>query len=261
MIKEAIYKFFESENKTKEYREQQEINFAPSYINSCKRQIYYKKLKIEPSNPLETHAYIKFALGDATHEKIQSIFFNMGYWQEGEDWKEIVWQGLKWIYRIDAKLKIDDNIYICEIKSSYFSGNKAVEHEAKEEHILQLMLYMIFENIERGIILYIGRDNGMMYEYHYSLESLKEKYKDFFTEKLKELKELKGKIENKILPDRDFEIVLKNNNGNITDYFQKNNEKYKSDWQCSYCQYKDLCWQDILKEIKNHNFYIGGKFE
>lgn len=259
MLKEKIYEFFESENKTKEYKEQ-EVNFAPSYINACKRQIYYKKLKIQPSNLIETHAYIKFAMGDSVHEKIQSILFNMGYWQEGEDWKEIIWQDLKWIYRIDAKLKIDDNLYICEIKSSYFSGNKAIEHEAKKEHILQLMMYMVFENIEHGIILYIGRDNGLMYEYHYSLEALKEKYSNFMTNKLKELKDLKEKIENKIVPDRDFEIVLKNNNGDIKDYFQKDNIKHKSDWQCSYCQWKDLCWEKELEEIKNKSFFIEGVF-
>ena len=262
MIKELIYKHFDGIRLEKEAKEKDtvNINFAPSYVEKCKRQIYYNKLNVAASNPIETHSYIKFKMGDSVHLAIQDIFKSADIWVEGEDFKEVEWNGLNWIYRIDGKLNIDNTNYLIEIKTVYTSGYNSIENEAKKEHEIQLFLYMLFENIDNGIILYIGRDNGHIVEYNYTLDRLRKKYKEYFEIKIKELKDLESKIKNKIMPERDKKIYLKNNNGNITETFQKDNVKYKTDWQCGYCQWKNLCWQEELKEIKNHRFYIDGKF-
>jgi CRISPR/Cas system-associated exonuclease Cas4 (RecB family) len=259
MLKEIIYDYF-NEKKEKENYTERELNFAPSYFHKCKRQIAYKKLNYEPSNPLTEANYAKFEMGNSVHDSIQNILKKIGIWIEGEDFKNIEWCGLNWIYRIDGKIQKGDYVGIIEIKSVYASGFTSVEKEAKPEHELQLLLYMIFEHIENGILFYIGRDNGFMVEYNYRVDTLYNKYADEIENKIKDLTALKSEIEKGIIPDRDFNILLKNSSGVISFDFQKDKVKYKSDWQCSYCQWKNLCWQQEIKEIKNHKFFIDGKF-
>lgn len=258
MIKELLYNHF-GEKKVRSY-DTNKINFAPSYLKACKRQIFYKKTGVSPSNPITEASLIKMSMGDAVHEKIQTVLMDMGIYEKGEEFEEIIWNDLVWIYRVDGVLNVNDTRYVLEIKSIYNTGFKQIEKNAKQDHELQLLMYLIFENIDRGMILYIGRDNGFMVEYDYFVESLKEKYKDFMSYKLVELKELKTKIELDIIPDRDYQIAMKNNNGLITEKFQKDNNQYKTDWQCSYCQYKDLCWEKEREEMKQNRFFYDGKF-
>ena len=262
MIKQLIYDHFDQIRieKEKMVSDTNDINFAPSYISSCKRQIYYKKTNTPMSNPIETHSYLKFSMGDAVHESIQNILQKLNIWIEGEDLKEIEWRGLKWLYRIDGKLNINDIEYIIEIKSVYSHGYTTIEKQAKTEHELQLLMYMIFEDIENGIILYCGRDNGYLVEYNYTKQALYEKHYDFIQSKLKDLVALKEDIENRNIPRQDYNIVLKNNNGYITEDFQKDGTKYKTFWSCNYCGWKNLCWKKEYEEIKKHRFFINGEF-
>lgn len=259
MLKQAIYKYFEDQEK-KEHERSEVINFAPSYFTNCQRQIYYKKTYTKPSNPIETHSYIKFAMGNSIHDKIQDIFNDMGILIESEVDKEKNAFGLFWRYRVDAIIKDQqNNKYICEIKTVYASGYNSIENEPKPEHIYQLLLYMLLERIPKGVLLYVGRDNGYIVEYYFDLNSIA-KYKERLKKGLKRFHDLHEDIKNNELPNRSFQIALKNYKGNITTKFQYNNQKYSSSWRCDYCQWYNLCWQKELEEIKNHDFYIDGQF-
>jgi hypothetical protein len=121
---------------------------------------------------------------------------------------------------------------------------------------------MLFKNIRDGLILYVGRDNGFIVEYNYTLDFLKQKYYDNFVVKITEFKNLIDNIKNKTVPERDFRIALKNNKSVMANDFQKDNVKYKSDWHCSYCNYQNLCWHDVYEKLKNENysFYINGEY-
>jgi hypothetical protein len=262
MIKEKIYNYFDNIRIEKERQEMADaVTFAPSYLSSCKRQVYFKKTKEPESNPIETHSYIKFEMGNSVHVAIQDILKKIGIYEEGEDLKIIDWNGLTFRYRIDGKLKIEDQLSIIEIKSVYAAGYNSIEKEAKSEHEVQLMMYMIFEKINFGTILYIGRDNGFLVEYSYTLEDLEKKYQDFLYKKTTDLLKLKQDIESKKLPDRDNKIVIKRT-GDINSFdFQKDCVKYKTDWQCSYCSYFNTCWKSELEEIKKHKFFIDGEFK
>lgn len=261
MIKEKIYNYFDNIRIEKEKQEMADsVTFAPSYLLSCKRQVYFKKTKEPESNPIETHSYIKFEMGNSVHISIQEILKKIGIYEEGEVFKTIEWNGLTFIYRIDGKLNIDGNKSIIEIKSVYAAGYNSIEKEAKPEHELQLLMYMIFEKITNGTLLYIGRDNGFIVEYTYTLEDLEKKHQDFLYKKTTELLKLKQDIENKTLPDRDNKIVIKRT-GDINSFeFQKDCVKHKTDWQCSYCSYFNTCWKSELEAIKNHKFFIDGVF-
>jgi len=264
MLTEKIYDYFEEVKRKKDsLREEKEdatFNIAPSYLSDCVRRIYYRKTDTPESNPTPIHSFIKFELGNRTHEMVQDILKDVGVWQEGEDFKEIDYHGLKWVYRIDGKLEIKYDNYIVEIKSKYSNGWFAIENEADPDNVLQLYLYMEFEKVERGIILYVGRDNGRLLEYHFHIDELRKRFMHLVEKRLVIMNKLKLSVEMEVVPPREFNIQLKNNNGNITSGFQKDNVKYKSDWRCSYCQWYDLCWKKELEEIKNHKFFIDGKF-
>lgn len=258
MIKEKIYEYYDNERIRKENQEKdydKKFNIAPSYLNSCIRKIYYKKNNTKSSNPISLHNYIKFEMGHAVHEKLAEIMSKMFYIRKGEIWHEKDMHGVKWVYRVDDYLMLNAYEYIIEIKSIY--GNLAYNDMPKEDAIMQLFCYMLLENIDRGILLYICRDTGFIEEFHFNIEGLKEKYGEKYKERLGKLKELRDSNE---LPDREYNIVIKKNGNEFKYDFQKDNVKYKSCYQCSYCQYQDLCWQDVLKEMVNYNFYIQGEF-
>lgn len=259
MIKEKIYDYFISKQTA---REQKDITFAPSYISSCKRQIFYKKTGTETTNPISQASFFKMEMGNSIHEKIQDIISKLDNVEllECEDFKTITYRDLPFCYRIDGKVLISNEVYILELKTVYASGYNTIEKEPKKEHVLQLLLYMIFENVSKGILLYIGRDNGFMVEYSYTVNELMRLYGNELYEKIDSLNKLKQQIENKELPERDFAMVFKNKEGSITDKFTKDKKNYKSEWQCKYCGYQNLCWKDVLEKLKEYRFYIGGKF-
>lgn len=262
MISKIIYNYFEQKRTDKEAEEKAPgLHMAPSYMTKCKRAIYYSKTNTPVSNPPETHAYIKFELGDATHEKIQSILKEIGIWIEGEDLKEVNRFGLDWKYLIDGKiLDQEHNQYIIEIKSIYAAGFHSIEKEAKFEHEIQLMMYMLFEDIERGVLLYIGRDNGRLVEYNYSLTMLKEKHEKWVIQRIADLKKLLDQVSKKEVPDRDYKIQVKNIKGTLSEDFQRQTIKYKSDWQCSYCNHKTLCWKEVYDKMSSNEFFINNTF-
>jgi len=252
MLKGKIYNYFQSKESKREISK--EITFAPSYFTSCKRQIFYKKIGQEASNPISEASYFKMALGSSSHEKIQDILKDIGILQECEDMKTIDYKGLTFNYRLDGIVEIEGKKYIIEIKTVYAAGFRSIEEKPKSDHFIQLQCYLNFENIEDGLILYVGRDNGFIVEHYIKRDS------QFVDNKIDELKELKKMIEKKELPDKDFQIQLKNTGEGISEYFTKDKIKYKSNWQCSYCAYHDKCWSKELQEIKNNKFYINKEF-
>jgi hypothetical protein len=260
MLKELIYQHFENERQQKEKRAKEiekPYNIAPSYLTDCIRKIYYKKTNADVTNPVSLHTYIKWEMGHSVHETIYQILTQVAYIKKGEVWLEKDKFNFKWIYRVDDYIMVNAQNHIIEIKSTY--GNSAYNDLPKESAVMQLFCYMLLEEIDRGILLYICRDTGYIEEFHFHIDGLKERYGDKYHERLMKLQECNGCIVRQQLPDREYQIVLKKKDGVLTDSFQKDNVKYKSDWQCGYCLYRNLCWNDILSTIQNDQFYIKGE--
>jgi hypothetical protein len=266
-IKQLIYEYFEEKNKKKKKRHSDKINLGPSYLTKCGREIYYNKTKTPETNPIDLHTYIKFALGDIVHEFLQDIFRKKNVWLEGEEFKKINYAGLDWVYRNDGLLCVNKEKFIIEIKSIYGSAYNDVRYKPKDNHIKQLLMYMLFENIKKGVILYIGRDNGYIIEYtlyNNQIWRSEGQVKVFISNypeiDFKKLQKIVGKIKKKELPERDYQIALKNMGDKISIEFTKDKVKHRTPWECKLCRWKDLCWEKELKEIKNSKFYIDGKF-
>jgi len=105
--------------------------------------------------------------------------------------------------------------------------------EPKEENIDQIQLYLHYFNVSKGILLYVNKDN--------------QELKDFVVQYNKKralsllsgLKDIKKKIDQNVIPDRLLD--------------------YPNNWQCRYCQFKDICivanngeidWETFKKKIK-----------
>ena len=88
-------------------------------------------------------------------------------------------------------------------------------NEPKEENIDQIQLYLHFFKIAKGILLYVNKDT----------QGLKEFLVDYEPKRaqslLANLANLKTKIDSNIVPER---IPI-----------------YPDDWQCQYCQFKEIC--------------------
>jgi CRISPR/Cas system-associated exonuclease Cas4 (RecB family) len=129
--------------------------------------------------------------------------------------------------RADAIITLDNELYVVDFKSMNSMIFKKL-NEPKEENVNQLQLYMHFFKIPKGILLYISKDD-------LDLKEFLIKYDKNRAEKLlKNLFDLKIKIDNDIVP----EITLET----------------KTNWQCRYCQFKEICKIAGYKDIKWQNF-------
>jgi hypothetical protein len=264
MLNEMIYNYFsesDKERNAKEFDSEGTLFFNPSSFSACKKQIYLKKRNIAPSNPIDATSYLKMQFGTVLHTSIQNIIKNLGILIEAERLKVKEFDGLQFRYKTDGIIVLNRQRTIMEIKTVSSGGLRVVRDEPKLADVVQMVLYMIFEQIPYGILLYVGRDSAFMEEYvvtkgdHLYLSAIAE-----IDRKIPELKQLETQIKQGIMPKRDGYIEMKNSGGKISEDFQKDKVHHKSFWQCNYCLWKDSCWRDAQKEIKSHKFFINGEF-
>lgn len=108
--------------------------------------------------------------------------------------------------------------------------------EPKEENVAQLQLYLHFFKIKNGILLYVDKDTQELKEFPVDYNSVLVK------NLLNKLTQLKTKIDSNTIPERLVE--------------------YPDNWQCKYCQFKEICqiageedinWGEFKKKIELHN--------
>lgn len=267
MVKEYIYNYF---NDLKKIEHKEKITFSPSSFFECKRKLFYKHFGEAHSNPIDKHSQLKMELGNTTHLMIQDILKKQGIYKSGEELKNTTYEGLEFNYKIDGLLEINNNKYLLEIKTIYGAGFNSIQKQPKEEHIFQIIAYMKFEGLNKAVLLYIGRDNGHMIEYKIKIENEtlyigqnqfnKYNYLEKFDDKVNELKTLHYLITIGDIPVKDYKIVMKNTNEEISYDFIHNKEHYKSDWQCAYCTYKTKCWVKEIEQMTKYKYYINGEF-
>jgi hypothetical protein len=264
MLSDILYDFFQktdSERSGKAFYPEDTLYFNPSSFSACRRQIFFKKRYIAPSNPIDAASYLKMDFGSTLHTRIQAIVKKLGILIEAEKLETAVFGGLDFRFKIDGLVVLNKERYIMEIKTTYSHGLYTVRDKPKVSDTIQIVLYMLFKHVSHGVLIYIGRDTGFMEEHTISKgDRLYIQALNAIEEKIKDLKTLETQIKQGELPEKDFQIVLKNKNGMITEKFSKDKTAYKTPWQCGYCQWKNLCWRSELEEIKNHKFFIENEF-
>lgn len=226
MLKELIDKFYLDQQ-----RDRQQTHFYISDAGKCPRAVFFK-FKNAPREKMDARILRIFERGEHLHRNIFNILYRLkiGVTTEIPIPAQEIISG-----RADAILCVNNENYVLDIKSM----NSMVFRKLtapKEENAQQLQLYMHYFNIKKGILLYIDKDRQELKEFivHYDANLVQSL--------LGGLEELKKQIESDTVPPTIPE--------------------YPGNWQCKYCQFRQICdiagreelgWFEFKKKIENQS--------
>jgi CRISPR-associated protein Cas4 len=205
MLKELIDQFYLENQRNKE-----QTRFYITDAGKCPRAVFFR-FKNAPREPVEARIMRIFEHGEHIHRNIFNILYRLklGVTTEIPIPSQEIISG-----RADAILCVGNENYVLDIKSinSMIFRNLSAP---KEENIYQLQLYLHYFDIKKGILLYIDKDQQEIKEFlvEYDQTLCKGLLDKFYA--------LKADIETNKTPQR------------LPDY--------PRNWQCNYCQFKDIC--------------------
>ncbi|MDP2741695.1 MAG: Dna2/Cas4 domain-containing protein [bacterium] len=218
MLKELIDKFYIENQKNRD-----QVRFYITDAGKCPRAVFFK-FKNAPREAMDARILRIFEHGEHIHRNIFNILYRLriGVTTEIPIPAQEIISG-----RADAILCINNENYVLDIKSmnSMIFRNLS---QPKEENVCQIQLYMHYFNIKNGILLYIDKDQQNIKEFvvRYDENLVKSLLDGFY--------DLKSKIDANNVPSR------------LADY--------PKNWQCNYCQFKDICKMADGEEINWENF-------
>jgi len=224
MLKELLDKFYLDREKDKEQH-----HFYITDAGKCSRAVFFK-FKNVPREKMEPRVLRMFDHGDYIQMQILNNLFSLGIVRASEikiPPQELI-SG-----RADAIVTLNNEIYVVDFKSMNSMVFKNLE-EPKEDNVNQIQLYLHFFKIPKGILLYINKDTLELKEFLVEYNSAVAK------NLLGELSDLKTKITANLIPQRLID--------------------YPENWQCQYCQFKEICstagagevkWDDFKKKIES----------
>jgi len=226
MLKELIDKFYLDRQKDKEQR-----HFYITDAGKCPRAIFFK-FKNAPRKEMEANILRMFDHGDHIHQLIMKPLLGIREVHVVSSEVNIPPQELI-SGRADAIISDGKELYVLDIKSMNSMIFRNLE-EAKGENINQLQLYLHYFKILKGILLYVNKDNQELKEFVVSYS--KEQAENL----LANLALLRKQIDGNCVPARI--------------------PGHPADWQCRYCQFREICdsgeagemkWDNFQKEIEN----------
>lgn len=224
-LKDLIDKFYLDRQKDKEQH-----HFYVTDAGKCGRALFFK-FKNVPRKEIEANILRLFDHGDHIHQLIMKPLLSIREIHVVAAEVKIPPQELI-SGRADAIISDGEDLYVLDIKSmNSMIFNKLTE--AKEENIDQIQLYLHYFKIPKGILLYVNKDTQQLKDF------IVEYDKKRSLKLLGELADIKKKIDKNVIPDR------------LPDY--------PNNWQCRYCQFKEICitankgeikWDDFKKKIE-----------
>jgi len=222
MLKELIDQFYLDNQKNKD-----QTRFYITDAGKCPRAVFFK-FKNVPREAMAPRILRIFEHGENIHRSIFNILYRLriGCVTEVPIPSQEIISG-----RADAILCIGNENYVLDIKSINSMIFKRMT-EPKEENVYQVQLYMHYFNIKKGILLYVDKDQQDLKEFFLDYDEV------LCNSLLDKFKNLKGQVEKGEMPVR------------LTDY--------PKNWQCSYCQFKDVCklangdalnWEEFKQKI------------
>jgi len=220
MLKELIDQFYLDKQKDKGQH-----HFYITDAGKCARAIFFK-FKNVPRKEIEANILRLFDHGDHIHQLIMKPLLSVREIHVVASEVNIPPQELV-SGRADAIISTGKDMYVLDIKSMNSMIFRSLT-EPKEENIDQLQLYLHYFKIPKGILLYVNKDNQELKEFVIVYD--KKRALDL----LASLKDLKDKIDSQIIPPR------------LSDY--------PENWQCRYCQFKEVCGMTNGGEVKWEEF-------
>lgn len=205
MLKEIIDKFY-----TDRERDRLQHHFYITDAGKCGRAIFFK-FKNVPREKMTPQVLRMFDHGDYVQMQLLNTLFSLGIVRSSEvniPPQELI-SG-----RADAIITVNNELYVLDFKSMNSMIFQKLD-AAKEENINQIQLYLHFFKIPKGILLYINKNTLELKEFVLNYNSA------LCKKLLKDLAELKTKIEANVVPQR--------------------LAAYPENWQCRYCQFKEIC--------------------
>lgn len=225
MLKEFIDKFYLDGQ-----RDREQTRFYITDAGKCQRAVFFK-FKNAPRAEMEAKVLRMFDHGDQVHQLIMRPLLGIKEVRVVAAEVKIGPQELI-SGRADAILSDGKDLYVLDIKSMNGMIFRSLQ-EPKEDNVNQLQLYLHFFKIPKGILLYVNKDTLELKEFPVS-------YSQALAQSiLKDLTELKTKIDKNIIPQRLAE--------------------YPQNWQCQYCAFKEICdmaqagdmdWEDFKTKIQ-----------
>jgi len=234
MLKELIDKFYLEKQKDKEQH-----HFYITDVGKCGRALFFK-FKNAPRKEMEANILRLFDHGDHIHQMIMKPLLSIREIHVVASEINIPPQELV-SGRADAIISDGKNLYVLDIKSMNSMVFSKLT-EPKEENINQLQCYLHYFKIPQGILLYVNKDNQELKEFIVKYDQKRT------LALLADLEEIKKKIDQNIIPNR------------LADY--------PENWQCRYCQFKEICdlisdneidWLEFKKRINLEERQVGDK--
>jgi len=207
MLRELIDQFYLDRQ-----RDREQTHFYITDVGRCPRSLFFK-FKNAPKKEMEANILRLFDHGDHIHQLIMKPLLSIRELHVVASEVNIPPQEII-SGRADAIISDGKNLYVLDIKSmnSMIFRNLA---EPKEENVNQIQLYLHYFKIPQGILLYVNKDSLELREF-----CVKYDKKKVFN-LLKGMAETKNKIDSDIVPER--------------------LEDYSENWQCRFCQFKEIC--------------------
>jgi len=205
MLKELIDKFYLDNQENKK-----QTHFYISDAGKCPRSIFFK-FKNAPQEKADPRILRIYEHGEQLHRHLYNVLYRLkiGLVTEVPIPPQEIVSG-----RADAILCLEGENYVMDIKSMNSMIFKSMT-APKIENVYQIQLYMHFFGIKKGLLLYIDKDRQDIKEFVVDYDP------NLTATLLKNFNELKIQLENNQVP-----LALSD---------------YPSNWQCGYCQFKEVC--------------------
>lgn len=248
ILDEYIY-----EQELKKNSEKVMSSHHPSGASSCIRQLYYKWTNEPISNPVQPKDIWRMKFGTALHKMYAELLQESGIAEVMSE-VEITYTDPRLEYPIhgfmDNVFAVDEETYSVELKTVFGYGAKAIQlsGQPRDQDLIQMKIYLsVRRDLDHMLAPYIARDSFYRTEFCFTMTQ--EERDEFIEGIVQKFIALELAVKNKSIPDREYDVCVKD--GEIKDSVQHNNVKYKSDWQCLYCQYRSTCWEEEIFSVNN----------
>ena len=194
-------------------------HFWASEVGKCKRALFYDFTGV-PKKDFDARALLIFKAGDMFHDMIKNYFWRSGLLrQEEARLPATAKKELNLTGRFDAIVSNtpEGERELTEIKSISHFGFEHMD-EPKKEWVLQLMIYLHYLRMKRGIIFAINKNTSQMKQWEVNYDP------KIFKTAVNYFKAVSKCIKNDTEPDREYP---------------------RDSWQCGYCKFSKHCWRDI----------------
>ncbi|MGC9529768.1 MAG: PD-(D/E)XK nuclease family protein [Candidatus Bipolaricaulaceae bacterium] len=156
MLKERLELYFQREDhaRKRDY-------FFVSEVAKCPRQIFYTAHGF-PRPPLDGQTARRLAVGEAAHQRILQALYGLGVVVAAE---APIPPNPLFHGRADAIVSLDGRNYVVEIKTAHPYSFEQMAVAPRQDHHLQLQLYLHYLDIPQGIILAENKANQEFKEF------------------------------------------------------------------------------------------------